>query len=74
MSCQNVYLDDIKARFELCYVVSKTRSLGQMIEKPCKYSRGHNFASIFIMCVKMCLLMIEFGECGFKYKVTRSNN
>jgi hypothetical protein len=32
----------------LGYVGSKSRSLGQIIEKPCLHSRGHNIDSIFI--------------------------
>jgi len=27
---------------------SKTRSLGQIIEKPCEHSRGHIFSPIFM--------------------------
>ena len=26
----------------------KTRSVGQIIEKPCEHSRGHSFGPIFI--------------------------
>ena len=29
-------------------VGSKTRSVGQMLEKPCEHSRGHSFGPIFI--------------------------
>ena len=29
-------------------VGSKTRSVGQIIEKPCEHSRGHSFGPIFI--------------------------
>ena len=29
-------------------VGSKSRSLGQILEKPCEHSRGHIFSSIFI--------------------------
>ena len=30
------------------HVWSKTRSVGQIIEKPCEHSRGHIFGPIFI--------------------------
>ena len=30
------------------HVWSKTRSVGQIIEKPCEHSRGHSFGPIFI--------------------------
>ena len=29
-------------------VGSKTRSVGQIMEKPCEHSRGHSFGPIFI--------------------------
>ena len=29
-------------------VRSKTRSVGQIMEKPCEHSRGHSFGSIVI--------------------------
>ena len=38
---QNVFLDDTS---EMGHVGSKTRSLGQMLEKPCVCSRGHTFS------------------------------
>ena len=35
---------------------SKTRSLGQMLEKPCEHSRGHIFDPIFLkLGQKVCL-------------------
>ena len=44
--CQNVnqYRSDLK----LGHVGSKTRSLGQILEKSCVYSRGHSFDSKFM--------------------------
>ena len=33
---------------KLGYVGSKTRSLGQILEKPCVHSRGHSFDSKFM--------------------------
>ena len=40
----------IKSRPEsnMGHVGSKTRSLGQFLEKPCVHSRGHNFDPIFM--------------------------
>ena len=32
----------------MCEVGSKSRSVGQMIEKPCEHSRGHSFGPIII--------------------------
>ena len=50
---------------------SKTRSLGQMIEKSCKHSRGHIFSSIFMMFGQNVYLddikvKVELGLCGVK--------
>ena len=44
----------IKSRpeFKLGHVGSKTRSLGQFLEKPCVLSRRHSFDPVFI---KLCL-------------------
>ena len=36
---------------KLVYVWSKTRSLGQILEKPCVHSRGHSFDHKFM---KIC--------------------
>ena len=33
---------------EMGYVGSKTRSLGQMLEKPCVHSKGHIFRQIIM--------------------------
>ena len=33
---------------KLGHIGSKTRSLGQILEKPCVHSRGHNFDSKFM--------------------------
>ena len=43
---QNVCLDEISDKFEKGHFGSKTRSLGQMLEKPCVHSRGHIFSLI----------------------------
>ena len=50
---------------------SKTRSLGQIIEKPCKGSRCHIFASIFMIFGKNVYrddlkIIFEFGSCEVK--------
>ena len=45
--CQKVYHHNIK----LGHVGSKTRSLGQILEKPCVHSRGHSFDHKFM---KVC--------------------
>ena len=34
-----------RSRSKLGHVGSKTRSLGQILEKPCVHSRGHSFDS-----------------------------
>ena len=41
---------------------SKTRSLGQMIEKPCKHSRDKIFASIFVMSCQNVYLDDNKGQ------------
>ena len=40
-----------RSRFKLGHVGSKTRSLGQVLEKPCVHSRGHRFDHKFM---KLC--------------------
>ena len=37
-----------RSRQKLGHVGSKTRSLGQILEKPCVHSRGHSFDSKFM--------------------------
>ena len=70
MFCQNVYLDDIMVKSNLGYVGSKTRSLGQIIEKPCKHSRCRIFASIvMIFCQKFILMILPLRK-----KCTAVNN
>ena len=63
---------------KLGHVGSKTRSLGQILEKPCVCSRGHIFSQILMKLSKnVCLDKIsdkfEIGLCGVKKQVTRSN-
>ena len=45
---QNVCLDEDSDEFKLGHVGSKTRSLGQILEKPCVRSRGHIFSPILM--------------------------
>ena len=53
------------------YLGSKTRSLCQIIEKPCVEDRGHNFHQIFMKFVQnVCLIeiwvAIVYGSSGVK--------
>ena len=53
------------------HVWSKTRSLGQILEKPCVYSGGHIFSQIIMKLGKnVCLNEIsdkfEKGSCRLK--------
>jgi hypothetical protein len=55
----------------LGHVGSKSRSLGQIIEKPCLHSRGHNIDSIFIKlahndCLDEISVKLKSGLCGVK--------
>ena len=48
------------------HVGSKTRSLGQIIEKPCEHSRGHIFGLIIMKhaqndCLNEILVKFESG-------------
>ena len=45
---QDVCLDDISDEFENGSRGSKTRSPGQILEKPCVRSRGHIFSRILM--------------------------
>ena len=58
---------------KLGHVGSKTRSLGQILEKPCEHSRGHNFDSKFMNIIRMLMIIIsrsrsELGHVGSKTK------
>ena len=45
---QNDHLDNISVKFEYGLTLgSKTRSVGQIMEKPCEHSRGHIFGPNF---------------------------
>ena len=45
---QNDHLDNMSVKLNMGDIGSKTRSVGQIIEKPCERSRGHSFGPIFI--------------------------
>ena len=52
-------------------VTSKTRSVGQIMEKPCEHSKGHIFGPIFIKLAQMIILTIShfcsnIGDVGSK--------
>ena len=45
---QNIVLVKSKTRLNMGHVGSKSRSLGQILEKPCVCSKGHVFSPIII--------------------------
>ena len=58
------------------YVISKIRSLGQIIEKLCVWSKGHIFSLILMkLGIFFYEILYEFetGSCGVINLVTRSN-
>ena len=60
------------------HVGSKTRSLRQILEKPCVHSRGHNFSPIIMkldqnVCLDKTGTNLKMGHAGSKNKVTPSN-
>ena len=60
------------------HVGSKTRSLGQILEKPSVRSIGHIFSQIIMkpgqnVCPDRILDEFENGSCRVKNKVTRSS-
>ena len=68
---QNVCLDEISYRFEngSCWV--KTRSLVQILEKPCVCSRSHSFSQN--VCLDEISDVFENGSGHLKHMVSRSN-
>ena len=63
----------MKSRMSLkmCHVGSKSRSLGQTLEKPCVRSRGHIFSPIIMklgqnVCLDEILDELENGSCRVK--------
>ena len=68
---QNVCIDKIANMFKMGHVRSKTRSLGQILEKPCVCSRGHIFSLIIMklgqsVCLDEILDEYEKGHVGSK--------
>ena len=56
---------------EMGHVGSKTRSIGQMLEKPCVHSGGHIFSLIFMKLCQNIYLdeisdKVENGSCRVK--------
>ena len=61
------------------HVGSKTRSVGQLKEKPCEHSRGHSFGPIIIKLAQNdhldnISIKFEYRSCRVKNKVSRSNH
>ena len=60
-----------RSNLKLGHIGSKTRSLGQVLEKPCVYSRGHRFDSKFMKLIRMLMIIIsrfdlKLGHVGSK--------
>ena len=57
-----------RTRLKLGHVGSKTRSLGQILEKPCVRSRCHIFSQKFGLnvCLDKIADEFEIGSCGVK--------
>ena len=51
-----------RSSLKLSHVGSKTRSLGQILEKPCVHSRRHRFDHMFM---KLCQIGRLVGCLGF---------
>ena len=67
---QSVCFEEIML-FNMGHVRSKTRSLGQILEKPCVHSRGHIFSPIHIklgqnVCLNEISHEFENGSCRIK--------
>ena len=68
---QNVYLNEILDKSKIGHNGSKTRSIGQILEKPCLCSIGHNFSPIIIelgqnICLDQISHEFENGSCRVK--------
>ena len=62
---ENVCLDEISNEFEIGSCRSKTRSPGQILEKPCVRSRGHIFSLIIMkLSENVCLEIFDVFENG----------
>ena len=55
----------LRSSSKLGHVGSKTRSLGQILGKPCVHSRGHSFDPKII---KLCQNSLKLGQVGSKTK------
>ena len=58
--CQNVNVYKIRSSSKLDHVASKTRSLGQILEKPCVHSRGHSLDPKFMKFYQNVVILIKF--------------
>ena len=68
---QHVCFDESLESLKMGHVGSKTRSLGQILDKPCVRSIGHIFSWIIIkigqnVCFDKRLEEYENGSCGIK--------
>ena len=68
---QNVCLDEISHKFENGHFGSKTKSLGQILEKLCVRFRGHIFSPITMkhsqnVCLDEISDEFEMGHVGSK--------
>ena len=68
---QNVFVNEILDKFENGSCRVKTRSQGQMLEKPYVCSRGHIFSPIIMkldqhVCLNEILHEFENGSCWVK--------
>ena len=67
-----------RSSLKLGHVGSKTRSLGQILEKPCVHSRGHRFDHKLMKLRQKVNhhnveIKFETRSCWVKNKVARSN-
>ena len=58
---------------KMCHFGSKTRSLGQILEKPCVHARGHIFSPILVklgqtFCLDESWTSLEMGDVWSKTK------
>ena len=51
-----------RSGLKLGYVGSKTRSLGQILEKPCVHSKRHSFDPMFINFVRLLIIIISMSD------------
>ena len=66
-----MFLTKSRPSSKLGHVGSKSRSLGQILEKACEHSRGHIFSSINLKLGQNDVLdkistKFEIGSCGVK--------